>query len=83
MISALSMENETKREISTWEAMEFVWEVLIAIAVPTTLFALGGRWLDTKWGTTPWMTVLGLVLALAIAALLVLRKGKKMAQRMK
>ena len=77
------MENETKREISTWEAMEFVWEVLIAIAVPTTLFALGGRWLDTKWGTSPWMTVLGLVLALAIAALLVLRKGKKMAQRMK
>ena len=76
-------EEKKTRDISTWEAMEFVWEVLIAIAVPTTLFALGGRWLDTKWGTTPWMTVLGLVLALVIAALLVLRKGKKMAERMK
>ncbi len=62
--------------------MEFVWEILVVIAVPTTLFALGGRWLDAKWGTSPWMTILGLILALALAAIMVFRRGKKMATRL-
>lgn len=68
--------------ISTWEAMEFVWEVLVVIAVPTTIFALGGRWLDGKWGTSPWMTLLGLALSLAFAGILVYRRVKRMAKRM-
>lgn len=69
--------------ISQWEAVGFVTEVLISIAVPTTLLALAGRWADEKYGLTPWLTVLGLLLSLAISASLVTRRAKEMAARMK
>ena len=62
---------------SPLEAVSFVWDVLFSIAVPTTLFALFGRWLDQRWHSAPWMTVLGLLLALALAAVLVMRKAKQ------
>lgn len=72
-----------KRPISQWEAMEFVWELLIVIAVPTTLFALGGRWIDRNWHIAPWGTIIGLILAVTFSGILVTKKGKKMAERMK
>ena len=63
--------------------MEMVWELLFLIAVPTTLFALGGRWADKHWHLTPWGTIAGLILAISISGVLVLRKGKEVAERMK
>lgn len=69
--------------ITQWEAAGFVTEVLVSIAVPTTLLALAGRWADAKYGIGPWMTILGLLLSLAISALLVTRRAKEMAQRIK
>jgi LPXTG-motif cell wall-anchored protein len=68
--------------ISQWEAVGFVTEVLVSVAVPTTLLALLGRWADAKYGTSPWLTILGLLLALGIAALLVTKRAKEMAKRM-
>jgi hypothetical protein len=77
-------DKETSRKIiSQWEAVGFVTEVLVAVAVPTTLLALGGRWMDAKYGIAPWATVLGLILSLAISAFLVTRRAKEMAARMK
>lgn len=69
--------------VSRWEAIGFVWEVLLSVAVPTTLLGLGGRWVDRHYGSSPWATVLGLLLAIGISALIVLRRGKAMAERMK
>lgn len=65
--------------VRAWEAMGFVWDVLVMIAVPTVLFALAGRWLDRTLGVHPLFTILGLVLALILAGLLVYRKAKKLA----
>jgi len=70
------------RNISTWEAVGFVWQLLVLIAVPTTLFAFAGRWIDTRFGTTPWATGAGLVVALALAFLVALREGRKMAKKL-
>ncbi len=64
------------------EALSFVWDMVVIIALPTTLLALGGRWLDRKLGATPWFTFLGLVLALGIAYILVSRKAKDIAKRL-
>lgn len=77
------VDTSRKRPISQWEAMEFVWELLILIALPTTLAAFGGRWMDKHWHIAPWGTIIGLLLALAISGTLVLKKGKQMAERMK
>ncbi len=65
-----------KKAVNAWKATGFVWEVFFLIAVPTVLFALGGRWLDRRWHLTPWFTLLGLLLALAVSGFLVVRKAK-------
>ncbi|MFZ2804030.1 MAG: AtpZ/AtpI family protein [Patescibacteria group bacterium] len=76
-------ENKPKKADPTpWEAMEWVWDILLGIAVPTTLFALAGRWLDKRYSTSPWFTVVGLVLALIVVYIIVMRKGKDISKRL-
>ena len=70
------------QNVSQWQAVGFVTELLIAIAVPTTLLALGGRWVDEKYGTAPWATLAGLIVSLAISFVLVKRRVKSMAARL-
>ncbi|MCR4278560.1 MAG: AtpZ/AtpI family protein [bacterium] len=65
-----------------WEALGIVWDLTISIAVPVTFFALGGRWLDNKTGRSPLFTIIGLILALVIIARIVMKKGKKIAERL-
>ncbi len=78
------MENKPRKEsISRLEALGFVWDVLVSVAVPTTVLALLGRWLDARWGSTPAATIVGLILSFVIAGALVMRKAKAMAERMK
>lgn len=59
------------------DAMGFVWQVLMSIALPTTLFALGGRWLDHKLGMSPWFTIIGFFLALFLSSVLIIREAKQ------
>lgn len=35
------------------------------LAVPIVVGAFGGRWLDTNFGTTPWLVVIGSLLGIA------------------
>lgn len=69
--------------MTNWQALDLVWDILLAIAVPSVLFALGGRWLDQRWHTTPLFLILGLLAALGITTLLVIRKAKKLQALMK
>lgn len=68
------------QNISTWKAVGLVWQLLVLIALPTTLLALAGRWVDTRYGTTPWATLAGLVIALTLALLVALREGRRIAK---
>ncbi len=70
-------------KISQWEALGFVGEVFAIIAVPTIACALAGRWLDTHFRVSPWFTILGLMVALAISGVLVVRRAKDTAEKMK
>lgn len=70
-------EERPKTPLTGLHALGFVTDVLISVALPTTVFALAGRALDRRWGTSPWMTVIGFVFAMAIAGLLVYRKAKQ------
>lgn len=65
---------------SAWQAVGFVWQLLMFIAIPTTLLALAGRWIDTRFGSTPWATLLGLILALALSMAAAHRAGKRIAK---
>lgn len=71
-----------KLGMNPWQAAGFVWDLLASIAVPTTLSALAGRWLDHRYGASPWFTIAGLALSFAIAFFLVLRKAKAYAKKL-
>lgn len=47
------------------------------IAVPIVLFSLLGKWLDTRWGTGPWMLILGFLLAATLSGISITRKAKE------
>ena len=59
------------------QALGFVWSVFVAVALPTTLFALAGRAADARFGASPWFTLLGLLLSLAISCGLVYVLAKR------
>ena len=46
------------------------------IAVPAVLAALLGKWLDTRYGTTPKLLLLLLAIALVLTAIMVVKKAK-------
>lgn len=47
-----------------------------SIAIPAVVFTLGGRWLDSMYGTEPWFTIIGLFVSIPVAAMAVWRKIK-------
>ena len=59
---------------SNWSAIGFAWELGYSIAVPLALFALGGRFLDKKLGTSPWLLLGGIVISIAITSFIVYKK---------
>ena len=71
------MDERPTQTVRAWQAVGFVWDLLASIAVPTILLALLGRWLDNRWHTTPWLTVVGLVVAIVIAGLMVYRLAER------
>ncbi len=76
-------EPEVPKRISQLAAVGFVWDIFISIALPTTVCALAGRALDKRWNVSPWMTVIGFVLAISVSGALVYRKAKRFAVNMK
>jgi F0F1-type ATP synthase assembly protein I len=74
----MDTEPSKKKEITIWDAISIVWDLLFTIAIPTVFFALLGRWADKRLGTTPMFLVAGLILALSSVAFLMVRKGKRL-----
>ncbi len=50
------------------------------IAIPVVVFVLVGRWLDGRWGTKPWMTILAFILAALVSGIMVWRRTKDVAK---
>jgi F0F1-type ATP synthase assembly protein I len=63
-------------------ALGIVWEVIAIVAIPTVGFALGGRWLDRHFGTTPLFLAFGLLLTLVVIGILVTKRGKAIANKL-
>lgn len=55
--------------------LNLAWELGYLIAIPIVIFALLGRFLDKKFGTSPWLLLVGILLALLISGFAVARKA--------
>jgi len=60
-----------------WGALGLAWEMGYTIAVPLVAFALGGRWLDHKFGTSPWILLTGVFVSIPISTIVIYWKMVK------
>ena len=70
--------DRAKKPAPMWWAIGFVWEVFFSIAIPTTVFALGGRWLDVRYHSSPLFVIVGLALSLGVIYVIVKREVKQL-----
>ena len=58
------------------ELVAFAFDVGIAIAGPLVIFALGGRFLDRAYGTSPIFLISGLLISLISTGIIIWKKVK-------
>jgi ATP synthase protein I len=75
-INNLFMADDKQNEKS-WSALGFAWELGYSIAVPLVVFALAGRLLDKYLGTSPWLLLVGLLVAIVSSSYIVYKKTIK------
>lgn len=74
----MELPESTKNEgISTGEAINFVWCTLLAIGVPTASCAWIGRFVDKRFGISPWGTLIGIIIAAGLVWLVMRRMIQK------
>ena len=66
------MKNEKSEK--SFSALGLAWNLGYTIAVPLVALALGGRFLDKKLGTAPWLLLLGILISIAVSSWLVYKK---------
>ena len=60
------------------QALGYVGELLFDIIIPTALCAWGGRWIDERFGISPFGTLIGLVIALVLVAVIIRKKAEEL-----
>lgn len=66
-----------KEKGQTWSALSLAWQLGYSIAIPLVVLALGGRLLDKKFGTSPWLLLVGVLMSLIISTFAVYFKTIK------
>ena len=66
------MKNNNKQD--SWSALSFAWELGYSIAIPLVVFTMGGRLLDKKLGTSPWLLLIGLFISIIVTFYIVYQK---------
>ena len=69
------MPNEPSRDATLWVVLGFAWRLGYSIAVPLVVMLAAGRWLDKKYGTSPWLLITGLVLSFILTNILMFREA--------
>lgn len=60
-----------------WRASGGMATVGMEIVLSVLFGFLGGRWLDGRWGTAPWLAIIGLVFGLLTAARFLYRAAQR------
>lgn len=65
---------ENKKSDAGWSATSLAWELGYSIAIPLIVLAIGGRFLDKKLGTSPWLLLIGILISIFISSYMVYKK---------
>ncbi len=64
-------------EKSPFRPLALAWELGYTIAIPLVALALGGRFLDKNFDTSPIFLLVGIFVSILISSFLIYRKTKK------
>ncbi|OGF21087.1 hypothetical protein A2316_02895 [Candidatus Falkowbacteria bacterium RIFOXYB2_FULL_38_15] len=68
---------EKNNKEGVWSALSLAWQLGYTIAIPIVVLALGGRFLDRYFGTSPWLLLAGVFLSLGLSTVAVYYKTIK------
>lgn len=80
--SHMANDEKPQKEISPWEAMGLVSDLVVTVIVLTLIFAFGGIYLDKLAHTKFLFTAIGFVLLLIIGKKILLKKAKRITDRL-
>lgn len=66
---------------NVWQVLGFAWELGFIIALPLVALGLAGKYLDARWGTRPWLTLAGILLAMVSTGLWLYRRLREVTKR--
>lgn len=67
-------EKPNQSSVSSFSALNFAWELGYIIALPLVIFALGGRFLDKYFNSSPLFLIAGLIFSFIISSIAAYRK---------
>jgi hypothetical protein len=65
-------------QINRLKLINLAMELGFIIALPLVAFGLGGKWLDQRFGTEPWLTLIAIAVAITTTTIWLIRRLKEM-----
>ena len=69
---------ETPQKQGFWQALGMAWELGYVIAIPILALGLGGRLLDKRLDTSPWLFLAGVLISIVLTSFGLVWKFKKL-----
>jgi len=69
-----SKKDESGEKENRWSVISLAWELGYLITIPIVLLAFGGKLLDDRLGTSPWILLVGIIFSIIITSWLVYKK---------
>jgi F0F1-type ATP synthase assembly protein I len=69
---------ETQQKQGFWQALGMAWELGYIIAIPIVALGLGGRLLDKRFSTSPWLFLVGVLISIILTSFGLVWKFKKL-----
>jgi hypothetical protein len=71
-----SQKPNTPVPVDKWSLVGLAMDMGFIIALPLVVAAFLGKWLDNRFGTKPWLTLAGILVAIAITTVWMTKKLK-------
>ncbi len=59
------------------QALAFAWDFGIVVVIPIVVLGIGGRFLDRRMGTEPWLFLAGVIVSIGVSTVLLVVRLKK------
>lgn len=73
----MNIQPQNPKDLNKWRLVNLGFELGFVIALPLLGFSLLGKWLDNRFGTTPWITLAGILFAIVTTTVWLTRRLKE------